>query len=153
PEAKSAMDRFQALRATNYAVTYSQAYLEQGRYAEAIASTGAEPELVDQRTPDVAFTDVTSTAMPPQRPPPPDARDTALTLADLDGDGHLDLIGGGAPALDILRNDRGRLVGARSAFASAFAAPAIGAIAGDYDNDGRADLLVVRQGGVALYRQ
>ena len=32
-------DRFQALRNTGYAITYSQAYLEQGRYAEAIAST------------------------------------------------------------------------------------------------------------------
>jgi len=35
--ARDAMDHFQALRATSYAVTYSQAYLEQGRYAEAIA--------------------------------------------------------------------------------------------------------------------
>ena len=34
---------------SGYAATYSQTYLEQGRYAEAIASTGAEAELVDER--------------------------------------------------------------------------------------------------------
>ena len=154
PGAREAMDRFQALRATGYAVTYSQAYLEQGRYAEAIASTGAEPELVDQRTPEVAFTDITSAALPPQRPSLPDAQGGALTLADLDGDGDLDLIGGAAPALDVLRNDRGRFVGVSSAsFTSGFLAPATGVIAGDYDNDSRADLLVLRRAGVALYRQ
>jgi len=154
PEGRAAMDRFQALRATSYAVTYSQAYLEQGRYAEAIASTGAESELVDPRTPDVTFTDVTSTILPPQRPLVSDGRDTALTLADLDGDGGLDLIAGGAPGLDVLRNERGRFTGVASAsFGPSLRAPAMGAIAGDYDNDGRADLLVLRRTGVALYRQ
>ena len=43
---KVAMEKFQTLRESGYAVTFSQAYLEQGRYAEAIASTGAEPGLV-----------------------------------------------------------------------------------------------------------
>ena len=60
PAARAAMDHFQALRASGYAVTYSQAYLEQGRYGEAVASTGAEAELVDPRTPDVGFIDATA---------------------------------------------------------------------------------------------
>ena len=38
-------------------MTFSQAYLEQGRYAEAIASTGAEPGLVSEAVPDVTFAD------------------------------------------------------------------------------------------------
>ncbi|HEX2367379.1 MAG TPA: tetratricopeptide repeat protein, partial [Bradyrhizobium sp.] len=41
-EGKPAMDRFEQLRSSNYSTTFSQNYLEQGRYAEAIASTGAE---------------------------------------------------------------------------------------------------------------
>ena len=40
-----------ALSASSYAITYSQTYLEQGRYAEAIASTGAEPQLVNTAIP------------------------------------------------------------------------------------------------------
>ena len=62
PGARAAMDRFQALRNSGYAVTYSQAYLEQGRYGEALASTGAEADLVDARTPDVGFADATGAA-------------------------------------------------------------------------------------------
>ena len=38
----AAMQRFETLRGTPYARTYSQTYLEQGQYAEALASTGAE---------------------------------------------------------------------------------------------------------------
>ena len=55
-EGKEAMARFQKLSESGYAVTYSQTYLEQGRYAEAIVSTGAEATLVDSKTPAIAFT-------------------------------------------------------------------------------------------------
>ena len=41
------MARFQELRESAYKTSFGQNYLEQGRYAEAIASTGAEPDLVD----------------------------------------------------------------------------------------------------------
>src|SRR5262245_51434309 len=44
---QAALQRFEALRAAPYAITYSQSYLEEGRYATAIATTGAEPELVE----------------------------------------------------------------------------------------------------------
>ena len=37
--------KFQLLRETGYGTTYSNSYLEQGRYAEAILSTGAEPDV------------------------------------------------------------------------------------------------------------
>jgi tetratricopeptide (TPR) repeat protein len=40
-EGRQAMQRFEKLRDSAYGVTYSQVYLGQGRYGEAIASTGA----------------------------------------------------------------------------------------------------------------
>ena len=60
-EGQAMMQKFQVLRTKGYATTIGQNYLEQGRYAEAIASTGAEPGLVDTARPDVIFTDATST--------------------------------------------------------------------------------------------
>jgi Tfp pilus assembly protein PilF len=158
PGARDAMDRFQALRATNYAVTYSQAYLEQGRYGEAIASTGAEADLVDKATPEVGFTDVTGTILPPNAASAPASdrqRESkgAVTLADLDGDGDLDLIDGGGSSLRAFRNDNGRFVDVASTwFGAVPLPPAMGVVAGDYDNDGRTDLLVL-SGGLTLYRQ
>src|SRR5262249_44024965 len=49
------MAKFQTLRDSPYAVTYAQTYLQQGRYGEAISSSGAEPDLVDRATPAVTF--------------------------------------------------------------------------------------------------
>ena len=43
------MERFQTLRDSTYGNTYAQTYLAQGKYAEAVASTGAEPDLVNRR--------------------------------------------------------------------------------------------------------
>src|SRR4029077_16760954 len=54
-EGRQMLDRAQALRSTGYAVTFGTGYLEQGHYAEAIASTGAEPDLVDSTVPATAF--------------------------------------------------------------------------------------------------
>ena len=145
-EGRTAMERFQRLRESSYATTYSQAYLEQGRYAEAIASTGAEPELVDPRIPDVAFVDATSAIIGDagSRPAP-----GGVALFDLDRDGDLDLVESGAPGVRIYRNDRGRLT-ADAGFAHR--TPASAALPADYDNDGRTDLLVLRSGGLTLYK-
>ena len=55
-EGQQLLEQAQALRATGYAVTFGTGYLEAGRYAEAIASTGAEPELVDRAPPSAVFT-------------------------------------------------------------------------------------------------
>jgi len=146
-EGQAAMQRFQTLRDSAYGLTYAQGYLQQGRYAEAIVSTGAEPELIDPKTPAVVFKDAT----------PPEfsglvARD--LTLVDVDGDGDLDLLVTTAAGLRMFRNDTGRLVGVvRPDLAASQLSGAVAAVAGDYDNDGRPDLFVLRPGGNRLLHQ
>jgi Tfp pilus assembly protein PilF len=149
-EGKPAMEHFEQLRGSNYATTFSQNYLEQGRYAEAIASTGAEPELVVARTPDVGFVDATRTLL--SSAPGPAAG--GITLFDLDADGDLDLATGSTASLRLYRNDKGRFTEiTTAAFAPPPAGPVAGILAGDADNDGDADLLLLRAGGPALYRQ
>lgn len=52
------LKKFQTLRDTSAGVNISLNYLEQGRYSEAISSTGAEEELVDKKEPQVTFTQI-----------------------------------------------------------------------------------------------
>src|SRR5688572_3365859 len=54
-EGQTLIDQFQTLRQSGAATSIGQNYLEQGRYAEAITSTGAEPELVNTALPKIAF--------------------------------------------------------------------------------------------------
>src|SRR6266540_5014297 len=92
-DGRRAMARFEQLRDSVYGITYGQTYLTQGRYAEAIASTGAEPELVNPATPTVAFTDATSSWFTAAaRDAAPAATTGGLVLFDADGDGDLDLV-------------------------------------------------------------
>ncbi|HYP54515.1 MAG TPA: tetratricopeptide repeat protein, partial [Pyrinomonadaceae bacterium] len=58
-EGQRAMQQFQTLRQSGAATIIGQNYLEQGRYSEAVTSTGAEPDLVNRATPDVTFKDAT----------------------------------------------------------------------------------------------
>src|SRR5215218_8545991 len=151
-ESRPAMQRFEALRDSAYGVTYSQAYLGQGRYGEALASTGGEPELVDATTPAITFTDPvdisratgTSTAM-----------FGGLTLFDADADGDLDLVDVAAEGTRLFRNDGGRFSDdtARAFPRGLRGGPALGAVSGDYDNDGRPDLFIVRDGAPRLLHQ
>src|SRR5262249_3428772 len=55
-EGQRVIQRFQEHRTRGSGSSLGNNYLEQGRYAEAIASTGAEPELVGRTTPAVSFT-------------------------------------------------------------------------------------------------
>ena len=63
-EGQTVIKQFQELRQRGSGSTLGTNYLEQGRYAEAIVSTGAEPELVDRTVPAVAFTDATAAILP-----------------------------------------------------------------------------------------
>jgi tetratricopeptide (TPR) repeat protein len=182
-EGRRMLARVQSLRSAGYAVTYGTGYLEQGRYAEAIASTGAEPDLVDTAAPSATFTPTALRLADDQRArsgqagrmaatpfgrrftatdlTPAGARQIAIglggcvTLADVDNDGDLDLFDASAAGQRLFRNDgQGTWIDVTSA--SGLIAPGdavpIGCVAGDYDNDGRTDLFVLRYGASSLYR-
>lgn len=171
-EARKALARFQALRDSGTAITFGSGYLEQGRYAEAIISTGAERELVDRAPPAVRFV-----AEPPFSAPPPASATSpvgrrfapseldaagrrriasalagGIALVDVDGDGRPDLVEVGASGERLWHNGTGRLTAATTTLPAATGAIDLAVVAGDYNNDGRPDLLVLRYGAVALYR-
>jgi tetratricopeptide (TPR) repeat protein len=175
-EGQRMIERSQTLRTAGYAITYGTGYLEQGRYAEAIASTGLEPDLIDTAEPAVTFTpaviDRAAQTTPPATSPfgrtfaagdltAEGSRALAaalgggLTLIDVDGDGNLDLFVAAPDGQRLWRNGRGSWTDVTAA-AGLQAIPsgsvAIGAVAADYDNDGKTDLFVLRYGVSSLYR-
>lgn len=181
-EGQQMIQRFQQLRQTGAGTTIGQNYLEQGRYSEASASTGAEAELVERATPDVKFTDATASMLPQagakgagvlSNPAPAlgsslkggvtDAteRDMAATLGsgatlfDYDVDGDLDLLSIAPDEPRLYRNDGGKfsdVTEKAGALNAKFTGFGVSAVAGDYDNDGKPDLFILRAGGAsALY--
>lgn len=178
PEGQATMQKFQVLRTKAYATTIGPSYLEQGNYAEAIASTGAEPGLVDTKTPGVTFTDATSSVLPKTSGTEPGliakepdwsslkakgldenfkqqvaAASGGVVPFDFDGDGDLDLLDVGLQSIRLFRNDGGKLVDVseQSGLRRPSAPVPITAVAGDYDNDGRADIFLLGYGRLALY--
>jgi tetratricopeptide (TPR) repeat protein len=165
-EAARALERFQELRGSAYKTSLGSAYLEQGKYAEALASTGAEGDVVDPRTPEVSFVErdralvrAASRPLTPgpvlgSRVTPAQAREAlpraALVLSDLDGDGALDVVEAGLPGLRVLRNEGGHFRDVTKE-AGLAGVPAVAAVAGDDDNDGHPDLLVLRPDGLSLF--
>jgi tetratricopeptide (TPR) repeat protein len=177
------MQQFLKLRQGGYGTTLGNNYLEQGRYSEALASTGAESDLVSTATPEVTFADATTSIISASQSPAPAGSPMAgaklvgrtisgaqwndaakhdlaasfgggVTLFDYDGDGDLDLFVVSAAAQKLYRNDGGKLVDVTQAAGLAKApanAVGIAAVAGDYDNDAKPDLLVLSYGGLTLY--
>ncbi|HYH86473.1 MAG TPA: FG-GAP-like repeat-containing protein [Pyrinomonadaceae bacterium] len=191
-EGQRVMQRFQELRTSGAATIIGQNYLEQGRYAEAVTSTGAESDLVERATPRVRFVDATARVLPAAkrsgavergkkhseaRSTPTTGEGSAphwtrhgecgwsasemrfggseITLFDFDGDGDLDLLDLKNDSQRLLRNDRGKFVdvtpGAGALSGNSTDADwNYAAVAGDYDNDGREDLFVLRRERSAL---
>jgi tetratricopeptide (TPR) repeat protein len=181
-EGLKATERFKELRERGSGTTIGQNYLEQGRYAEAIASTGAEPDLVERAIPSVSFADATAALLPGGPARGPASRSAAssifgraldasnwndasrqelaaalggsLTLFDMDGDGSLELFWLTDTAQHLFRSDGRKLIDVTQqsgALAAKFNGTPVGAIAGDFDNDGKADLFVIRGGSLSLY--
>jgi tetratricopeptide (TPR) repeat protein len=146
-EGEQVMERFKALRDSGYRTVLGQNYLEQGRYAEALSSTGAEADLVSRDTPAARFAEASADALPAELRASSGA--SQLALADLDADGDLDLVVAGTAGLRVWRNDKGRFADA-GALAGG---PYLAVVAGDFDNDGRADLLALGAERLALFRQ
>jgi tetratricopeptide (TPR) repeat protein len=168
-EGQKVMEESQAVRASGYGTIFSTNYLEQGHYAEAMTSTGAEPDLADRAIPDVTFAataiglSVAQSTAPIQSPfgrrfssadladdgrAIADAVAGGVTAFDYDGDGDSDLLVVRAGDARLLRNDRGAFadVTRESGIGSLLGSGAIAAVAGDYDNDGAPDLFVIRYG-------
>src|ERR1051325_2591436 len=149
-EGQKVIAQFQELRQRGTGTTLGSNYLEQGRYAEAVASTGAEPELVDKRTPEVVFAD--ANVLPAAAAE--DAAADAAVLFDYDLDGDLDLLEVSGTHQRLLRNDGGKFTDVTAqagALSKVATAPGTAVVAGDYDNDTKPDLFILRAGSGTLY--
>lgn len=161
-EGQRLMEQFQALRQSGAATSIGQNYLEQGRYAEAIVSTGAEPELVDKAEPKVVFQPVEIglprvPSMNKVRSKTNPSRPQAATLFDYDSDGDLDLVHASGPSTKVrlFRNDGGRFTETTRTGGDLIKPRGLvvfGSVAGDFDNDGFEDLLLFGRGRPALFR-
>jgi tetratricopeptide (TPR) repeat protein len=152
-EGRAAMQRFERLRDSQYGVTYAQTYLAQGRYGEAIASTGAEPELVNAATPPVAFREATSTWLAASAASASAPGAGAIGLFDANADGRLDILTAGSEGVRLFRNASGRISDDTARAGLSGAGASTGAIAGDVNNDGRPDLFVIGKDGAKLFQQ
>ena len=179
-EGLAVTQRFKELRERGSSTGITNNYLEQGRYAEAIASTGAEPELVDPAVPSVTFVVASNssgvlspTAFATHAAPsilgrqfkPTELNDGTrhdisiglggcATLFDFDSDGNLDLFWAIDGEQHLFRNQGGKFTDSTNqsgALSSPVSGAAVGAVAGDFDNDGKPDLFVIRDGSLSLY--
>lgn len=156
-EGQRLLGRVQALRGSGYAVTFGTGYLEQGSLAEAIASTGREPELVLPVSSRVRLAPSPLAGEPADAGAPAGSAagvTGALAVLDLEGDGDLDLIAVDETGVRLRRNDRGSWSDA-TAGSGLGVSPGPGvtvAVAADVDNDGAADLLLGAGARPRLYR-
>ena len=160
-EGQQLLQKFQQLKQSGAGTTIGNNYLEGGRYAEAVVSTGSEQDVVDRRVPDVRLVDASDPVLPqdsrpvlPNRKPRPglqsammetNARAQAVVPFDFDSDGDLDLFDASG-SQRLLRNDGGKFADVTPGSGLNVNASQYGfaAIAGDYDNDAKPDLFVSR---------
>jgi tetratricopeptide (TPR) repeat protein len=157
PNAKIHLERFQRLNAIKLGAPMSLIYGEQGKYslAEAIAShaiaaTAAIPVHFEVSNPAAGLPSLSSAGAASSTAP-----DSGVCVFDFDGNGQIDIFltnatGDGQAAF--YRNDgRGHFTDVTKSVSLAISG-AVSCAAGDYDNDGHADLAVGFNGRIALYR-
>jgi Tfp pilus assembly protein PilF len=146
-EGQKALAAFQELRDKGYGTSIGTAYGEQGRYASAVSTTGAEAAFVDAKLPDVKF--VLGPALAGSGNEAATGTGGRVTLVDLDGDGALDIVDSGPGGVHLHRNANGQFADVTREWAVGGGAT-VGVVAADYDNDGKPDLFVLRRDGIAL---
>jgi hypothetical protein len=148
-EGQTAMTRFERLRDSPFAVTYSAAYLEQGRYAQAIASTGAEAGSSNPHPPQCASRPCRTNRPGPRRPSrAPDSSRSSTSTATATSTCMTSPAG-----CDLLRIECRPVTDVSASALTAPPADASRSSAADADNDGDVDLLVLRRDAVSLWRQ
>ena len=142
---------FQILRENGAGTSVGINYLEQGRYAEAVASTGAESELVDKAEPKITFQETNIGLQSVKPKTSPTAHDAVFFDADNDNDLDIAL----SNPSKIFRNDSGKFVDITAVsgdFAKVQTDAGFRIVAGDFDNDNLTDLFVVRGKNYTLYK-
>ncbi|MBS1786340.1 MAG: VCBS repeat-containing protein [Acidobacteria bacterium] len=178
PEGQKLLAQFQTLKASGYSTTLGLTYGEQGKYAEAVVSTGAEPDLVSKEGAKVSFADaaagltVKTTAKPlssalGRKLTKAEFSDEAkrelvsafssnVALGDFDGDNKPDLflsgIEGGKPFVKLFHDDNGKFIDVTDKAKLTTSGFVSGAVFGDFDNDGETDLAVFGYQTLAIWK-
>ncbi|HEX8998737.1 MAG TPA: FG-GAP-like repeat-containing protein [Blastocatellia bacterium] len=178
-EGQKMLAEFQKLKASGYATTLGLTYGEQGKYAEAVVSRGAEAELVSKEGATVTFADASAglnvkTAAKPLssalgrklakaeftedvKRELVAAFSSNVALGDYDGDYKLDLLvsgvdAGGKPFVKLFHNDNGKLSDATDKARISATGFISGAVFGDFDNDGKTDLAIFGYQTLAVWK-
>ena len=177
-EGQKLLAQFQKLKASGYSTTLGLTYGEQGKYAEAVVSTGAEAELVSTDAAPVKFVDaavglnVRSSAKPlsvalgrkltkaafteDTKRELISAFSSNVALGDYDGDNKLDLLVSGVeankPFLKLFHNDGAKFFDVTDKAKLAATGFVSGAVFGDFDNDGKTDLAVFGYQTLAIWK-
>ncbi|MGD9903441.1 MAG: FG-GAP-like repeat-containing protein [Vicinamibacterales bacterium] len=153
-EAQAALERFQALERDPRAATAEFKYTRMGPLAMAftVDAPAAAPAAPPAGAPFAGAVNHAPADRWPWRPVPPGA----ITAADLDGNGHIDLflanaVAGNAPNTVSLRGHD--TVAIHDAHPLSRVAGVRSALWGDIDDDGLLDVVLLRAGGTTIWRQ